>query len=341
MRKHSPANERIKRKYYDWLKEAKGRNEATVDQAAAAIDRFEAYSNFADFRSFHVEKVKAFKARLVEQESARTKEPLSYATVYATLNALKTFFQWLSGQPGYKQSFSFGDWDYFSPSGATASIAKARRPSRAPTVTEIRDVIGLMPTTTEIERRDRAVIAFIAVTGARVSAVVSFQLGHIDIERRLVSQDARDVRTKFRKTFETWFFPIDADLEQIVVDWVRYLLKEKGWGPKDPLFPSTNVGLNDAGQFGPDGLARSPWASTGPLREILRRAFARAGLPHPNPHSFRQTLAAFGREKCQGLAQMQAWAQNLGHESLATTFGSYAKVSPDEQQRLVRRVGKT
>src|SRR5215470_16539821 len=108
MRKHSAANERIKRKYYDWLKEAKGRNEATVDQVAAAIDRFEAYSNFADFRSFHVEKVKAFKARLVEQESARTKEQLSYATVYATLNALKAFFHWLSGQPGYKQSFSFG-----------------------------------------------------------------------------------------------------------------------------------------------------------------------------------------------------------------------------------------
>src|SRR5215831_16579698 len=89
MRKHSPANERIKRKYYDWLKEAKGRNDATVDQAAAAIDRFESYGNYADFRNFHVERVKAFKARLTDQESVRTKQQLSDATVYATLNALK------------------------------------------------------------------------------------------------------------------------------------------------------------------------------------------------------------------------------------------------------------
>jgi integrase len=305
---------------------------------AASIDRFEVYAKRADFRTFHTERVKAFKAHLSEERSARTSNGLSHATIYATLSNLRAFFQWLAGQPGYKQSFAFGDWEYFSPSGATTSIAKARRPSRAPTVAEIRHVIGLMPATTEMEQRDRAVVAFITVTGARVSAVASFQLGHIDIERRVVFQDARNVRTKFRKTFETWFFPIGGDLEQIVVDWVRYLLNEKGWGPKDPLFPSTSVGLNDTGQFGSLGLARSPWSSTGPMRGILREAFGRAGLAYPNPHSFRETLAVFGREHCEGLAEMQAWAQNLGHESLTTTFGSYAKVSSDEQRRLVRRV---
>ena len=340
MPKVNAANERIKRKYYTWLREARGQSEATIDQVAASIDRFEVYAKRADFRSFHTERVKAFKAHLAEERSARTSNRLSHATIYATLSNLRTFFQWLAGQPGYKQSFAFGDWEYFSPSGATTSIAKARRPSRAPTLTEIRHVIGLMPATTEIEQRNRAVVAFITVSGARVSAVASFQLGHIDIERRLVVQDARIVRTKFHKTFETWFFPIGDDLEQIVVDWVRYLLNEKGWGPKDPLFPSTSVGLNETGQFGPLGLARSPWSSTGPLREILREAFGRAGLAYPNPHSFRETLAAFGREHCEGLAEMQAWAQNLGHESLTTTFGSYAKVSSDEQRRLVRRIGK-
>jgi len=36
---------------------------------------------------------------------------------------------------------------------------------------------------------------------------------------------------------------------------------------------------------------------------------------------------------------MQAWAQNLGHESLTTTFGSYGKVGPHEQGELVRNTG--
>src|SRR6478609_2048937 len=106
MRKYNASNERIKRKYYDWLKEANGRNEATVDQAAAAIDQYETYSNFTDLRNYHVEKAKAFKAQLIERESIRTKQQLSAATVYGTLNALKAFFQWLSGQPGYKQYFA-------------------------------------------------------------------------------------------------------------------------------------------------------------------------------------------------------------------------------------------
>jgi integrase len=336
---HNAKNERIKRRYYIWLKEARGQSEATIDQIAASIDRFEAYTKCADFRTFHIEKVKAFKIRLSEDTSARTSERLSHATVYSTLSALKAFFEWLAGQPGYKGAFAFGDWHYFGPSGITASIAKAHRPSRAPSLDEIRRVIELMPTDTEVERRDRAVIALIAVSGARVNAVASFRLGHLDIERRVIHQDARTVKTKFRKSFETWFFPVGEDLEQIVIDWAQSL-REKGWRSDDPLFPNTLVAVSRAGQFASCGIARAHWTSTGPIRAIFRIAFARAGLPYPNPHSFRETLAALGREVCASLAEMQAWAQNLGHESMTTTFGSYGKVAPAEQGELVRRAGK-
>lgn len=338
MRNDNAKNERIKRKYYIWLREARGQSEATIDQVSSSIDRFEAYAKYADFGSFHTEKVKAFKAHLTDQLSARTKGRLSHATVYATLNALKAFFQWLAGQPGYRQSFKFGDWDYFSPNGATVSIAKAYRPSRAPTVAEIRRVVHAMPTATERDRRDRAVIAFLAITGARVSAAASLQLAQVNVERRVVFQDARVVKTKFRKSFETWFFPIGEDLEAIVIEWVRYLLNEKRWVSTDPLFPSTRVAVNELGLFDAGGLERKHWASTGPIRDIIREAFGRVGLPYPNPHSFRETLAAFGRENCRSLAEMQAWAQNLGHESMTTTFGSYGKVSADQQAKLVRAV---
>jgi integrase len=339
MSMHNAKNERIKRRYYTWLKEARGQTEATIDQVASSIDRFEAYAKHADFRTFHVEKVKGFKAHLVEGVSARTNDRLSHATVYATLNALKAFFEWLAGQPGYKSAFAFGDWDYFRPTGITASIAKAHRPSRAPSLDEIHRVIELMPTTTETERRDRAVIACVIVTGARCNAVASFRLGHLNIERRVIHQDARTVKTKFRKSFETWFFRVGDDLEQIVIDWAQSLLA-KGWGLDDPLFPSTCVAVGEAGQFAPCGVARTHWTSTGPIRTIFREAFARAGLPYPNPHSFRETLAAFGRDVCTSLAEMQAWAQNLGHESLTTTFGSYGKVAPAEQGALIRNAGR-
>jgi hypothetical protein len=76
------------------------------------------------------------------------------------------------------------------------------------------------------------------------------------------------------------------------------------------------------------------------VRAIIRKAYEHAGLRYPNPHGFRNTLAALGRNKCKTLAEMQAWAENLGHLSLTTTFGSYGKLMPHEQRGLVRNVGK-
>jgi site-specific recombinase XerD len=105
---HNASNERIKRKYYAYLKDARGRNESTIDQVASSIDRFETYTKHADFRNFHTEKVQAFKRWLTEHRSGRTDDQLSHATLYAILNALKAFFHWISGQPGYKASFNFG-----------------------------------------------------------------------------------------------------------------------------------------------------------------------------------------------------------------------------------------
>jgi hypothetical protein len=49
MKTHNPKNERIKRDYLAYLREAKGNGAAVVDAAASAIHRFEAHSKFRDF----------------------------------------------------------------------------------------------------------------------------------------------------------------------------------------------------------------------------------------------------------------------------------------------------
>jgi integrase/recombinase XerD len=72
------------------------------------------------------------------------------------------------------------------------------------------------------------------------------------------------------------------------------------------------MAVEPSGRFEPVGLDRKAWTSTGPIRTIFRAAFKRVDLPYANPHSFRSTLAAVGRDKCKTLAEMQAWAQNLG-----------------------------
>ena len=78
----------------------------------------------------------------------------------------------------------------------------------------------MMPSNTEIERRDRALIAFTMLTGARDSAIASAKLKHVDLMSDTFGQDAREVKTKFRKTFTTTFFPVGIEHRQIVAEWI-------------------------------------------------------------------------------------------------------------------------
>ena len=134
MTNHNSANERIKRQYFAYLAEALGHSEQSIDAVAKAITRFEAYTRYKDFKAFHIEQAKAFKRDLAEQRGCRSGEPLSKATLYATLTALKRFFVWLAGQPGYKSRIAYADAEYFNLSAKDARMAKTTRPARVPTM---------------------------------------------------------------------------------------------------------------------------------------------------------------------------------------------------------------
>ena len=50
MLKHNANNERIKHRYFTYLKEAKRLSEQTLDSVAKALARFEDYTQFKDFK---------------------------------------------------------------------------------------------------------------------------------------------------------------------------------------------------------------------------------------------------------------------------------------------------
>jgi len=339
MKTHDAQNERIKRRYLTFLKEAKRFSESSLDGVAKAIHRFESYTKFRDFRQFHIHQAVAFKADLSMQRHARTEAPLSKATLLSTLNALKAFFQWLAGQPGYKSRLKYADAEYFNLSEKEMRVAKARREQRVPTLEQIRHVLTAMPAGSEVEQRNRALIAFTLLTGARDGAIASLKLKHIDTAEGKLIQDAREVNTKFSKTFTTFFFPVGDDIHAMVVQWVNYLLTEKLWGTDDPLFPATQVVLGQTHQFEACGLARTHWSNAGPIRSIFREAFDRAGVPYASPHSFRATLAGLGEKVCRTPEEFKAWSQNMGHEGVLTTFTSYGEVSRERQAHIIRLLG--
>lgn len=336
---HHPDNERIKRQYFAFLKEAKRQSEDSVDAVAKALARFEADTQHRDFRAFHFEQAVAFKRRLADRESQVTGEKLSKATLNSTLAYLKRFFQWLAQQPGYKSRLNYSDAEYFNLSEKDTRVATARRERPAPTLEQIKHVIATMPAVTEIERRNRALVAFALLTGARDGALATLRLKHLDLAAGSVYQDARDVATKASKSFTTYFFPVGPEVLRIVEDWVSYLRQQKLWGHDDPLFPATRIELGVTRHFEATGIDRKAWSTASPIRAIFKQAFEAAGLPYFNPHSLRRTLAQLGEKMCQTPEQFKAWSQNLGHEGVLTTFYSYGSVAERRQGEIICGLG--
>lgn len=334
-RKFNEENERIKRRYLAYLREAKRCDHSTVDKAAEAILRFEISTGHKSFKRFHIEQATAFKRGLTQAISKATGKPLAKSTIDGTLRAVKAFVTWLAGQSGYRSRISYSDAEYFNLNAKDARIAHAERDMPFPTLEQCCHAFGQMPNGSDIERRNKALFAFLMLTGARDGAIASLRLKRIDLIERCVYQDARDVKTKFAKTFTTWFFPVDPSYLECFGSWVAHLRQDLLFGPNDALFPKPAIGLEN-GNFAAIGLSRDTYSNAGKIREVIKQAFIDAGLPAFAPHSFRKTLVALGNQVCLTPEAFKAWSLNLGHESVITTISAYCPVSTQRQRELIR-----
>ena len=254
--------------------------------------------------------------------------------------ALREFFAWLAWQPGFKSKIHLPDIDYLLPSRKDVARAKAPKFRDYPSLEQVRAAVEAMPSETVVDRRNRALIAFTILTGIRDGAMVSLALGHLDMTRSppVVRQDPNTVETKFAKAIVTYFFPVGDGLAEIVHAWVDELRDDHLFGPSDPLFPRTRIGIASDGAFAPTGIERQFWSNASPAREIFRKAFTGAGLPYFAPHSFRHTLGHLAQTMCQSPEELKAWSQNLGHENIATTLTSYGRIDPHRQGEVIGRM---
>ena len=75
--KTNPRNDRAKRDYLVWLKEAKQRSQTTVEHVRHAIDRLEIYTGYKDFSTFNKDLAIAFKTALLATTDSRTGKAIS------------------------------------------------------------------------------------------------------------------------------------------------------------------------------------------------------------------------------------------------------------------------
>lgn len=336
MTNYNPKNERIKRAYFLYQGEARGKAQGTIDAIRASLDRFERYTGHKDFAGFNKEVAVAFKKHLAKLRGARSSDPMAGSTMVATTNALRDFFQWLSGQPGYRARLVGSDAAFLTLSENERRAFREPKLKNFPTLEQVNAAICAMPIATEVEKRNRAALVIAILSGARDSALASLRLKHVDLVRRLILQDPREVRTKRRKRIDTFLFPLSRELENVFDEWVRYLREVRLWGEDAPLLPRTRVIRSEEGAFVADGVEPIAWENTQPLRKIFQAAFEAIGLPYFRPHSFRDTLSQFGERFAPSIEHYKAWSQNLGHEHITTTLTSYGNMDPWRQGELVR-----
>ena len=337
MIKYNPKNERVKREYYEYQKEANRKSNSTIDNIRKAIDRYERFIDFADFRGFRKQKAVAFKKNLARTKAKDSERTLSKATLSSTLRHLKDFFKWLAYQKGFK-GIDIREIEYLNLSEKESREARGTSIKKYPSLEQIRTVLASMSTDSDINRRDRALIAFTALTGIRDGAMASLKLKHVRLEEELVEQRPGEVKTKFSKTIYTHFFPVGDVIKEIVVDWIKFLREERLFNNDDPVFPRTKMSHNEHFELQPDGLEPAHWQSAGQIRKIFRAAFEAAGLEYCTPHSFRNTLVRLGEQICRTPEEFKAWSQSLGHEQVLTTFTSYGRIDEHRQGKIIKNL---
>lgn len=335
-RTYNEENERVKRAYLTYLRLAKGYATVSVDKVADALLRFENAIGMKPFKNISTEDAKRFKDVLDSTTNTRTGKPVSAALKVNVLNSVRAFVHWLADRPGYKSSIRHSDADYFGPTLKDARIAQTRRPIPHPSPEQVLHAFRLMPDTTIIDRRNKALFAIMMLTGARIAAAVTLTIGHVDLAAGSIFQDGRNVKTKFSKSFTTWFLPIDPIYLDCLTAWIAELRGQLLFSSTDSLFPRPKMQVSPELGFQCIGLTRAPYSGEESLRKFIKEAFTSAGLPPFTPHRFRNTLVQMSNAFCSTPEQIKAISMNLGHEKISTTIDDYGRLSPERQGEIIK-----
>lgn len=330
-------NEVIKRQFFLYQKEVKGFSRDSVDAYERAILLWQECTENKDFASFGKQQTRAFKD-WIKSRTNRKEEALSLTYVYNVLRRLKGFFEWLSMQPHYKSKINQVVIEHLSLSKKETRIAIQPNKREIPSMEEVIKVIENIKIGNDVDRRDRALICFTLLTGARISAIYSMPMMAFDEDTLTVDQNPKfGVKTKFSKHITTTFFPIEySQAVSYFLDWYKYLKQVKGFIGKDPIFPMSkiengqqNISYHSTGEVEPIF-----WQSSSSARKIFQKRFVDAEVPYYHPHTFRHLVVKEFAKTRLTEEEKKAISQNLGHENTGTTFGSYGYGHIEEERQI-------
>ncbi|MEQ1705409.1 MAG: site-specific integrase [Rickettsiales bacterium] len=325
-----PDNERIKHKYFIKI-ERKYDKKKTVPKIISSISDYEEYSGYKCFKSFCYDDVDGFQKYIIKKYGH------SMQTAHRTMNYVREFLFWLREQDSYKK-IKYDDVDDLHLSLKDQERAKASKPKDYLDASKWQDLILSLKPETDVEYRGQAMLAALLLTGARIDALISFNIGDFNLNRNYAFQDAEHVNSKFASSWKTNLWKFKPELRQILDNWINKLITEHGFSNDDPLFPRANITTNELSLFQHSGFIKEPIKSQSILRDELYKQLEKAGLAHYTPHTIRNSLIALFFSMPLTPEQQKAVSQNMSHKNLATTVNGYYKVSEYRQDAIIEEL---
>ncbi len=187
------------------------------------------------------------------------------------------------------------------------------------------------------EERIQAAVAFLFLSGMRVSAFVTLPLRAIHWDQRPVQLNqhpALGVQTKRGKAANTYLLPHPEleDLRAIAGRWYRKVkTATEGRGlyyavltPDQTVDPVQVVGDHRSNN----------------VRRHLRNLCHRTRIEYLSPHRLRHGHTVWAMDRATTRADMKAISQNLTHESLETTDRIYSRLVDDDVASHITNLGR-
>jgi len=281
--KFNATNERMKYKYRRHLRHIGQRDEKTILDALKHIREYELFTDFAGFDKYNAEFADRYIQSLIRRD-------LTLSFISNNIRSVKEFLRWLERQRGYRSKINYNHIDYLNIPRNLQNTAKATEYQKSYQYEQIIQTIRKMPSKTEKEKRDQAIISLQALCGLRISELRSVKMQNLIGEdgQYFIYVTPKNMNVKFAKTREANFMTLPDDIKNNVLDWFEYL-KSLGFKDNDPLFPVIN------NRFGTTSLLIQTMQKDGiksdtTIRNIFRTAFEAAGFEYIKPHSFRKTM---------------------------------------------------
>jgi len=264
---------------------------------------------------------------------------LASVTKINIYSKLGNFFEWLSNLSGYKSVINYDMLSYFKLSNKEKSqMKRAMIAKKYPSELEVLTIIKSIESTTVFGRRDRAIIAYLFLTGARIEAASTMKIKLLDIENMVAYQLCdQGVKTKYSKNIETTIPLFNEEIISELKNWYHELVNTLGFTGECPLFPKSELNLH--GEYivfaNSDRLSQH-FMNKNSMASIVTKHCKKAGFPAYHCHSFRDGHVGVMNKRIHSAEEMKAISVNIGHENILTTIRDYGDIDSKKAHEIIK-----